>query len=60
MTMKPGDTVITPEGKDGKIGLIVPATKWVPERLVYVDFEKPNPHWNIFLESDLKVKEEKK
>ena len=54
--MKPGDTVTTPEGKEGKIGLIVPATKWVPERLVYVDFEKPNPHWRSFLESELKVK----
>lgn len=55
--MKPGATVITKDGKEGIVSLIVPATQWVSQRLVYVDFEKPNPHWNIFLESDLKVKE---
>jgi hypothetical protein len=58
MTMKPADTVITKDGKEGIVSLIVPATQWVSQRLVYVDFEKPNPHWNIFLESELKVKEE--
>ena len=56
--MKPGDTVITPEGKEGKVSIIDPRSKWLKEPLVYVDFEKPNPHYLIFFESDLKVKEE--
>jgi hypothetical protein len=58
--MNLGDTVITKDGKEGIVSLIVPATQWVSQRLVYVDFEKPNPHYLIFFESDLKVKEEKK
>lgn len=57
--MKPGDTVITEEGKEGIVSLIVPATQWVSERLVYVDFDTPNKHWKVFLESELKVKKEK-
>lgn len=77
MTMKPGDTVITPEGKEGIVWAILPSLitrdlfpishvttcpirsiKIHRESLVYVDFSKPNKHWKVFLESDLKVKEE--
>lgn len=77
--MKVGDTVITPEGKEGIVWAILPSlitqdafpishTTTCPtlslkihsERLVYVDFDTPNKYWKVFLESDLKVKEEKK
>lgn len=58
--MTPGDTVITLEGKEGKVSHVDEPNQWRDFRLVWVDFTKPNYYWKVFIESELKVKEEKK
>ena len=57
--MKLGDTVITPEGKEGKVSNFADVRYFPHGRLVYVDFEGSDPYWKIYLESDLKSKMKK-
>ena len=51
--MKPGDTVITPKGEEGKV-IKITGYFLSKNKLVYVSGFGP------YLESELKVKEEKK